>query len=77
MELRRNYGKYSQYTEELTPAIGEVYNIDFYRPLYDITNGQSLLDYTHNNREPYGTSITNQAFLQSKYYYHNLPQNQL
>lgn len=60
--LRRNYGKYSQYTEELTPAIGEVYNIDFYRPLYDITNGQSLLDYTHNNREPYGTSITNRYF---------------
>ena len=60
--LKRNYGKYSQYTEELTPAIGEVYNIDFYRPLYDITNGQSLLDYTHNNREPYGTSITNKYF---------------
>lgn len=60
--LRRNYGKYSQYKEELVPAIGEVYNINYQRPLDNIINGQSLLEYTSNTHEDYGRNIDKKYF---------------
>lgn len=60
--LNRNYGKYFQYNENLTPAIGEVYNIDYNRPLYSITDNQSLLEYTHNGSQKYGDSINRKYF---------------
>lgn len=60
--LRRNYGKYFQYTENLTPAIGEVYNIDYNRSLYSITDNQPLLEYTHNGNQKYGDSINRKYF---------------
>lgn len=60
--LKRNYGKYFQYTNDLSPAIGEAINIDFSRPLYDLTNSQPLLDYTHNPNELYGAMINSIYF---------------
>ena len=60
--LKRNYGKYFQYTENLTPAIGEVYNIDYNRPLYSITDNQPLLEYSHNGNQAYGQLINRKYF---------------
>lgn len=55
--LKRNIGKYSQYQILMSPAIGEVYNIDYNRPFNSITNGLSLLDYTSDENGLYGSMI--------------------
>ncbi len=60
--LNRNIGKYSQWKNELNPAIGEVYMIDYQRPFYSITNGESLLDYTHNVNSVYSNMINSIYF---------------
>lgn len=54
--LLKNLGQYSQYTEELHPAIGEYYEI-YTRPLVSITKGKSLIDYTHDGKSDYSTNI--------------------
>lgn len=64
--LKNNLGKYSQWTEELMPAIGDLYDINYYKPLYDITDGQSLLDYTHNGSEEYGHEINQRYFIKDR-----------
>ena len=54
--LQKNLGKYSQYTEELRPAIGEYYEI-YTRPLVSITKGKSLIEYTHDGKSEYSAKI--------------------
>lgn len=54
--LLKNLGKYSQYTEELHPAIGEYYEI-YTRPLVSITKGKSLIDYTHDGKSDYSSNL--------------------
>lgn len=58
--LRRNAGKYSQYTMQLTPAIGEVYDIKS-RAVHSLTNSESLLNYTHGDSS-YSDVIRNLNF---------------
>lgn len=60
--LIRNLGKYSQYNIPLTPAIGEVIDIDYNKELYDIKDGRSLLEYTHEGNKVYDTMITDMYF---------------
>lgn len=56
-----NYGKYSQLQEELTPAIGEQANIHI-KQVKSLTNGASLLDYTHYNKSEYSDNINRNYF---------------
>lgn len=58
--LRRNAGKYSQYMMELTPAIGEAYDIKS-RAVHSLTNSESLLKYTHGDSS-YSDVIKNLNF---------------
>lgn len=61
-QLRRNIGKYSQYKETLSPAIGEPIVVDYNRQLKDLKDGKSLLEYTHNESDTYGRYINDRYF---------------
>lgn len=61
-ELISRGNRYSQYKNVLNPAIGEVYDIDYYREVNSLTNDSSLLDYSHNNDTPLSNFINGTYF---------------
>lgn len=60
--LAHNIGKYSQWTEELVPAIGEVYDIDYNRQLKDLKDGKNLVEFTHDGENNLSQDIERKYF---------------
>lgn len=61
-ELISRGHRYSQYKNVLSPSIGEVCDIDYYREVNSLTNDSSLLDYTHNDNTPLSNFINGTYF---------------
>ena len=71
--LQRNIGKYSQYKDELSPAIGDYYEI-YTRPLKSLTEGKSLMAFTHDGTSEYSARI-NHNYLNDDLAGHHIYEN--